>query len=169
MAICGIVVNREARPICAAEIDGMVSALAIQPDWGADRKVEAKFGFGATSPTATTSIWTSEQVAVSCDADIYNRDALRKSLKTGPADGTLACLLGHLYFEKGQNFLNDLRGVFAIAIWDLRAEMLILATDRFGVKPLCYSTTRNEIVFASQPRGILVGGRVAKAVSMEAL
>jgi asparagine synthase (glutamine-hydrolysing) len=169
MAICGIAVGHEARPVGAAEIEGMVSALAVQPDWRSGRKLEAKFAFGITSPTATTSIWTSEHVAVSCDADIYNQVALRKALKIVPADVTLACLVGHLYFEQGQNFLNDLRGVFAIAIWDLRSQMLILATDRFGVKPLCYSTTRNEIVFASQPRGILASGRVAKAVSMEAL
>jgi asparagine synthase (glutamine-hydrolysing) len=169
MAICGIAVNREARPVSTAEIEGMVSALAVQQDWQGGRKVEAKFGFGFTSPIATTSIWTSPQVAVSCDADIYNQESLKRSLKDVPADANLACLLGTLYLEHGQDFLKDLRGAFVLAVWDLRSEMLILATDRFGVKPLCYSATSEEIIFASQPRGILATGRVTRAVSMEAL
>jgi len=79
MAICGIAVNREARPVSAAEIEGMVSALAVQPDWSAGGKVEANFGFGFTSPIATTSIWTSPQVAISCDADIYNQESLKRA------------------------------------------------------------------------------------------
>lgn len=169
MSICGIAVTREGRPIDASAVEAMVSALAVQRDWSGEQSVEPEIGLGATSPMSTTSLWKSEQVCVACDADIYNQEELRAGLKVLPSGPNRACLLGQLYLERGTEFLKELRGVFAIALWDRRSRTLLLATDRFGVKPLCYSPTPTAIVFASQPRGILACGRLARSVNAQAL
>jgi asparagine synthase (glutamine-hydrolysing) len=65
----------------------------------------------------------------------------------------------HAYEEWGLEFAERLRGMFAIAIWDARERTLVLARDRFGIKPLYYRLTNGEISFASEldalPKGEL--------------
>src|SRR5205085_5683975 len=66
-------------------------------------------------------------------------------------------VLVHLYEEVGDAFAERLRGMFAIALWDARRERLVLARDRFGIKPLYYRDEDGELSFASEldalPRG----------------
>jgi asparagine synthase (glutamine-hydrolysing) len=168
MAICGIV-NREGSSVDTRAIEAMVSVLTVGKGWLAEQSAEPEVGVGATSPTQNTSIWNSEQFLAVTDADIYNEEDLRGSLTPIPEGGNLACLLGLLYLKIGWEFLGELRGIFSLAILDRRTKTLLLATDRFGVKPLCYSATSRGIVFASQPRGILASGRVARAVNHKAI
>jgi asparagine synthase (glutamine-hydrolysing) len=169
MPICGIAVTSEARPIDALTLDTMVSGLALCENWRREQMAESEIGLGATSATKSTSVWTSPDVVVTSDADLYNRDELTASCKSLPKDANTSWLLGQLYLDHGEHFLKKLRGVFAIAIWDRRSKKLLLAIDRFGVKPLSYSARNKEIVFASQPRGILRSGRVAKSINPTAL
>ena len=48
-------------------------------------------------------------------------------------------MLPHLYEEEGPEFVKKLRGMFALAIYDTRTRTLLLARDRFGIKPLFYA------------------------------
>ena len=61
------------------------------------------------------------------------------------------------YEEWGLGFAERLRGMFAIALWDARSRRLVLARDRFGIKPLYYRDVAGELAFASEldalPRG----------------
>lgn len=169
MSICGIAASRDGRPVDAPALGVMVSALAVRNDAASDSRAEPEAGLGAVSSTGTTSLWKSDQVWVACDADLSNRAELSSHLEPFPDKENLACVLGQAYLKRGLEFLGELRGVFSLAIWDCRSKTLLLAVDRFGVKPLCYSLLPSAIVFASQPRGILASGRVEKRVNPEAL
>jgi asparagine synthase (glutamine-hydrolysing) len=66
-------------------------------------------------------------------------------------------VLVHAYEEWGAGFAERLRGMFAIALWDGLRRRLVLARDRFGIKPLYYRAAGDELSFASEldalPRG----------------
>jgi asparagine synthase (glutamine-hydrolysing) len=87
------------------------------------------------------------------NGEIYNYQELRSDLiarghrfQTASDTETLI----HLYEEEGSEGLRRLRGMFAYAIWDARAERLFLARDRFGKKPLYYALLPQGIVFGSE-------------------
>ncbi len=87
------------------------------------------------------------------NGEIYNHQELRRSLESkghsfvGRSD---AEILPHLYEEFGLSFLEKLRGMFAIAIYDTRRQTLVLARDRFGIKPLFYAPGETRLGFASE-------------------
>ena len=92
------------------------------------------------------------------NGEIYNHRELRHDLELrghlfrGKSDTEV---LPHLYEEHGAEFVSRLRGMFALAIYDTRARRLILARDRFGIKPLFYSPGRERLAFASEINALL--------------
>jgi asparagine synthase (glutamine-hydrolysing) len=68
----------------------------------------------------------------------------------------------HLYQEYGESFVEKLRGMFAFAIWDIRARKLFLARDRLGIKPLYVYNSANQLVFGSEIKALLASGLVPK-------
>lgn len=56
----------------------------------------------------------------------------------------------HLWEERGERALEELRGMFALAIWDERRKDLLLARDRFGKKPLHYALHDGTLYFGSE-------------------
>jgi len=78
-----------------------------------------------------------------------------------------------LYLRHGDEFLQHLRGMFAVAIYDKRGgqgrERLLLARDPLGIKPLLYAGDANRLVFASELKALLASGLVARQVDAAAL
>jgi asparagine synthase (glutamine-hydrolysing) len=78
-----------------------------------------------------------------------------------------------LYEHYGDDFLLRLRGMFALAIYDLRKgigkERLLLARDHMGIKPLLYAEVGNRLVFASEIKSILASGLVERELDPESL
>jgi asparagine synthase (glutamine-hydrolysing) len=75
----------------------------------------------------------------------------------------------HLYEERGDDFVQELNGQFAFALWDRVRRRLILARDRAGILPLYYSETPEGWVFASEVKALLASGRVPCALDPDGL
>ncbi|GMT48500.1 MAG: asparagine synthetase B [bacterium] len=98
------------------------------------------------------------RVAVVFNGEIYNFKSLKEDLVSKGHDfrtNTDTEVLVHLYEEKGESFLGDLNGMFSLALWDQDQELLILARDRAGKKPLYYSEMGGELVFASELKAMM--------------
>ena len=97
-------------------------------------------------------------VWVVCNGEIYNYIELREQLiARGHRFATQSdCeVLVHLYQEKGTALLEDLEGMFAFAIFDVRQQQLFLARDRFGEKPLYWAEVPGRgIAFASEMKAL---------------
>ena len=96
-------------------------------------------------------------VRVAQNGEIYNYRELRAELEakghrfTSHGDTEV---IAHLYEQHGLDFAARLRGMFAVAIWDANGRRLILARDRFGIKPLYYRLEGGELRFASELRAL---------------
>ena len=62
--------------------------------------------------------------------------------------------------------LLSLRGMFAFALYSLKARQLLLARDRVGIKPLYWARTPTGIVFGSEPKALLASGLVPRRINL---
>ncbi|GAA4597858.1 asparagine synthase (glutamine-hydrolyzing) [Actinoplanes octamycinicus] len=72
-------------------------------------------------------------------------------------------MLLYLYRQHGLDFLKDVRGMFALILWDRARGQLILARDRFGIKPLYYHRDDRRITLSSEIKGLFVDPATPRA------
>jgi len=111
-------------------------------------------------------------VVVVQNGEIYNYRELKRELEGRGHRFATACdteVLVHLYEEHGDGFVERLRGMFAVALWDDRRQRLLLARDRFGIKPLYYRDVDGELSFASELKAMLEQPGFSRAIDPRAM
>ncbi|MEK6718654.1 MAG: asparagine synthetase B, partial [candidate division NC10 bacterium] len=106
------------------------------------------------------------------NGEIYNFPELRRRLlAAGHVLSTRSDteVILHLYEDLGIGCLEELRGMFAIALWDAPRERLVLARDRLGKKPLVYASLPEGLAFASELGALLADPSVRREIDPEAL
>jgi asparagine synthase (glutamine-hydrolysing) len=111
-------------------------------------------------------------VALTYSGEVYNFQELRREFEARgrrfmTRSDTEVVL--HGYLEWGEGVADHLNGMYALALWDGREQKLVLLRDRLGVKPLYYHRTRDGVLFASEPKGILANPRYPRAVDTRCL
>jgi asparagine synthase (glutamine-hydrolysing) len=107
-----------------------------------------------------------------CNGEIYNFKELRSELERkghrfkSQSDNEVIL---HLYEQEGVECLKRLRGMFALAIWDVKEKRIFLARDRIGKKPLVYCETSEGFLFASEIKSLLLHPEVKKDIDPYAL
>jgi asparagine synthase (glutamine-hydrolysing) len=101
------------------------------------------------------------------NGEVYNYRELRHSLE-GRGErfttGSDTEVLLRLLVRDGPDALAHVRGMFALAWWDDRERELLLARDRFGIKPLYVAATGDSLAFASEIRALAAAGLVDRGV-----
>ncbi len=110
--------------------------------------------------------------AIVFNGEIYNHVELRAELEGlghrffGRSDTEV---LLHALIEWGEHALPRLNGMWAFAFWQPAGQRLLLARDRFGVKPLYYRNDRDGLAFASEPKALLALFAEHRAMSEQTL
>lgn len=178
--MCGIVglLARRGRPVDEAALKSMADAIVHRgpDDEGFFVDGIAGLGFrrlsiidveGGHQPLTNED----ETVWVVFNGEIYNYKELRRELEgKGHRFRTMTDteVIVHLYEELGEGFVERLRGMFGIALWDVARQKLILARDPFGIKPLYYAMTDEWIAFGSEIKSVLAAPGVGREVDRQA-
>jgi asparagine synthase (glutamine-hydrolysing) len=111
-------------------------------------------------------------VCVVQNGEILNHLELRAALEREGVRFRTRCdteVLLHLYLRDGPEFVSRLRGMFALALWDRRERRLMLARDRYGIKPLYYEHAGGRLAFASELKALLRQPSFSRDIDVEAL
>jgi len=164
--ICGIAGN-----VDRMALERMTAALVHRgPDDGGVH-VDAGAGIGLgnrrlaildLSPNGHMPMTSAQsRVTITYNGEVYNYRALRRELAARGhsfiSDTDTGVVLRG-YEEWGRGVLPRLNGIFALAIWDPGTAELIVARDRFGVKPVYYTADGPAFTFASEVKALVAGG-----------
>jgi len=177
--MCGIAgiyaYHYAANPVDRAELRQIRDHMAARgPDgFGEWYSSDERLGFGHRRLTiidlsergAQPMLSADGKLVITFNGEIYNYRQLRASLEARGRkfrSQTDTEVLLHLYAEKGEAMVHDLRGMFAFALWDADKSALLLARDPYGIKPLYYADDGWTLRFASQVKALLAGGKVSR-------
>ncbi|MBI3667182.1 MAG: asparagine synthase (glutamine-hydrolyzing), partial [Acidobacteria bacterium] len=187
--MCGIAGIIGGSGDCSSNLANMLQAMLHR---GPDGRGAVAFEGGAAgavrlalvdlSERGQQPIWSPDRrVAILFNGEMYNHNEERRRLAergyrfTSSSDTEVILAL---YLEHGLNFVDRLRGMFAVAILDWRESVpggrpvLVLARDPFGIKPLYLYQPQGPagpLVFASEIRALLASGLVRKQIDREGL
>ncbi len=178
--IAGLLYSDPERPVDGGALQAMGDAIAHRGPDGQGRFAEAGVGLihrrlsiidleGGRQPLGNED----GSIQVVFNGEIYNYRQLQRELEArGHQFRTNSDteVLVHLYEEAGPDLVNQLRGMFAFAIWDRPRRRLLLARDRLGIKPLYVYRDDQTLLFGSELKAILAHRpAIAPAVDPEAL
>jgi asparagine synthase (glutamine-hydrolysing) len=106
------------------------------------------------------------------NGEIYNYRELRaKLVQRGHRFQTQSDteVIVHLYEEYGDDLVHHLRGMFAIALWDMRRHRGLLVRDRLGIKPLFYAEADGTLLFGSEIKAIVAANVIPRELDRQSL
>lgn len=164
--MCGIagIMMRNGRLLEPVVLDKLEAAIAHRGPDGSGRYINDAIGLIHTR-LAIIDLNTGDQpfeepqgAVLVANGEIYNDLEIRKQLADAPyksrSDNESPL---HLYRRYGLDFVEHLRGMYAIAIYDKKTRNLILTRDPFGIKPLYYVATNTHFAFASEAQALIAG------------
>lgn len=177
--IAGILRLDGGRPPAQQELQAMIRALHHRGPDGSGVETHGDIGLaharlsiidleGGAQPMANED----GAVRVVFNGEIFNYVELRAALlRRGHVFRSHSDteVLVHLYEEHGDDFVHQLNGQFAIALWDARRQRLLLARDRTGIRPLYYTQAQGRLLFASEVKALFVLPEVPRAIDPAAL
>lgn len=111
-------------------------------------------------------------VVVVLNGEIYNYRELRARLEKAGHRFTTRTdteVIVHLYEDRGDDCVHELRGMFAFALWDRRQRRLLIARDRLGKKPLVYALRGGTLWFGSEAKSLLEDPEIPRDVNYDAV
>lgn len=106
------------------------------------------------------------------NGEIYNHLEIRKTLEARGHTFQTHCdteTVLHAFLEWDTECFEQLRGMFAVALWTNSRRRLVLARDRVGIKPLYIAERGDDLFFASELKGILIHPEIERRISREGL
>lgn len=179
--MCGIagIVGRRGEQISAADVQRMCLTLIHRGPDDEGVHVQGHVGLGIRRLSIIdlaggrqpihnedSNVW------VVLNGEIYNFPELRQELeKRGHRFYTHSDteVIVHLYEDMGAEFVNRLRGMFAIALYDAERDSLFLFRDRLGKKPLHYALKGDRLIFGSEIKALLAAEPELAKVNPQAL
>lgn len=166
--MCGIagIVTVDGRAPPTAALAALSDALAHRGPDGAATRICGGVGL-AHRRLAVIDLATGDQPLVGPDGlglvangEIYNHLELKRDLlRLAPFATRSDCeVVLHLYRAVGLDFVQHLRGMYALAMHDPATDTVILARDPFGIKPLYYTQNSELFAFASEPQALIAAG-----------
>ena len=177
--VCGVL-NFDGAPVPAAVLKGMIDAMVHRgPDgegqWhnGAVALGHRRLAIIDLSEAASQPMTTPDgRYVISYNGEVYNFPELRTELEAA----------GHVFSSRsdtevvlaavaawGADALTRFNGMFAFAVWDNHTRELLLARDRYGIKPLYYVRVGNALLFASEIKALLAHPGFRAEIDPEAL
>ena len=180
--MCGIVgqINFDKSPVSPVVLKKMTDAIRHRGPDGEGHWIEESVGFGHRrlsiidpSPLGRQPMVSRDQrYVLTYNGEIYNFRELRTELEAkgyGFRSQTDSEVVLYAMVEWGSNALLKFNGMFALAFWDRKRKKLLLARDRYGVKPLYYFQNKQKIVFGSEQKAILEQPSFDRKINKQAL
>lgn len=179
--MCGIagILNNTLESIKQVEINQMINQIQHRgpDDQGSFIQNEIALGHVRLSIQDLTKnghqpmLSSCGEYVIAFNGEIYNFETLKMQLHKLGFDFTSSSdteVILNGYIAWGTKIFEKLNGIFAVAIWDTKIKSLIVARDRFGVKPLYFQNTSHGFFFASEVKSILVRSKDQRVVDPQA-
>lgn len=161
----------------AVYLEKMGRVLEPEPRFKVDSYTYQGMGLGRASLRIANPqpqpVWNStSDICIVMEGELYDTLALQKQVaRTGSSKAELSDpeLILSLYEKFGENFAICLNGAFALAIWDQRQDLLLIANDRLGLFPIYYHHQPGKFLFASGVRALLVDPNISREVDLVAI
>jgi asparagine synthase (glutamine-hydrolysing) len=180
--MCGIagLVHTDAAPVSAVSLRRMTDAIAHRGPDGEGQWVEGNVGIGHRrlaiidlSPAGhQPMVSVDHRFVLSYNGEVYNFRELRSELEALGywfRSATDSEVVLNALAAWGVAALARLNGMFAFALWDRKERRLLLARDRYGIKPLYYFQQGATLAFASEQKAILAVPGMQRRLDKEAL